>query len=125
MTQIDPRNTTTTTESTPGGPPPGKASSSYNWRVSVGMAFGLALLFGVLFGLRALGIFPPRPTEDPEVAAGRATLAALSTQQPAAVTQPTTAPAPALNSTGSEPTVPSRLAPNGSAPSVATPVPTE
>jgi hypothetical protein len=92
MTQIDPRNTTTTTPSTPDRPLPGKGGSSYNWRVSVGMALGLALLFGVLFGLRALGIFPPRPAEDPEIAAARATLASLPTQQPAAIVQPTLAP---------------------------------
>jgi len=65
------------------------------------MAVGLALLFGVLFGLRALGVFPSRPTEDPEIAAAQATLAALATQQPVAA-QPTTqaatlAPAPATS----------------------------
>jgi hypothetical protein len=45
------------------------------------MFVGLAILFGVLFGLRALHIFPPEPVQDAEIAAARATQAALGTQE--------------------------------------------
>lgn len=92
MTQLDRRSPTTTTPSTPNtdgrGP---KAGQPFNWRISIAMAVGLAVLFAVLFGLRALDIFPPRPAEDPEIAAVRATLAAIPTQQVAPVAQPTAA----------------------------------
>src|SRR6266536_5472679 len=82
MTQLDPRAPT-------GSPPPsdGRVPSSprrepgSNWRISVGMVVGLAILFGVLFGLRALHIFPPEPGQDGEIAAARATQAALGTQE--------------------------------------------
>jgi hypothetical protein len=98
MTQIDPRRPTTTPNPNP-GEPRRKQEPSFNWRVSVGMAVGLLVLFGVLFGLRALDIFPPKPAEDPQIAAVRATLAALPTQQAAPAVQPTPAstqaPAPA------------------------------
>jgi hypothetical protein len=98
MTQIDPRRPTTTPNPNP-GEPQRKQEPSFNWRVSVGMATGLLVLFGVLFGLRALDIFPPKPAEDPQIAAVRATLSALPTQQPAPAVQPTPAstqaPAPA------------------------------
>ena len=42
---------------------------------------GLAILFGILFGLRVLHIFPPEPGQDAEIAAARATQAALGTQE--------------------------------------------
>jgi len=45
------------------------------------MFVGLAILFGVLLGLRALHIFPPEPGQDAEIAAARATQAALGTQE--------------------------------------------
>lgn len=97
MTRIDPRRPTTPNPNP--GEPQRKQEPSFNWRVSVGMAVGLLVLFGVLFGLRALDIFPPKPAEDPQIAAVRATLAALPTQQPAPAVQPTPAstqaPAPA------------------------------
>ena len=38
-----------------------KEGPPFNWRVSVGMAIGLVVLFGLLFGLRALGISRPVP----------------------------------------------------------------
>jgi hypothetical protein len=53
---------------------------AFNWRVSLGIAIGLVVLFGALFGLRALHIFPREPGQDPEIAAARATQAALQTQ---------------------------------------------
>src|SRR6266516_4170809 len=95
MTQIDPRSPKATTRTAEVGEPPRKQEPSFNWRVSVGMAIGLVVLFGVLFGLRALDIFPPKPAEDTQIAAARATLAALPTQQAAAAAQPTLAPTPA------------------------------
>src|ERR1051326_5561778 len=92
MTQIDPRSPKATTRTADVGEPPRKPEPPLNWRVSVGMAIGLLVLFGVLFGLRALDIFPPKPAEDPQIAAARATLAAAPTQQAAAAMQPTLAP---------------------------------
>jgi hypothetical protein len=93
MTQLDPRSQATSTPQTPSaGGQPVKEGPPFDWRVSVGMAIGLVVLFGLLFGLRTFGIFPPRPAEDPEIAAVRATLAALSTQQPAPAAQPILAP---------------------------------
>jgi hypothetical protein len=82
MTQLDPRAPT-------GAPPPPKGGpggsprreAGFNWRISAGMFVGLAILFGVLFGLRALHIFPPEPGQDAEIAAARATQAALGTQE--------------------------------------------
>lgn len=94
MTQIDPRRPTTTPNPNPGEPQP-KQEPSFNWRVSVGMAVGLMVLFGVLFGLRALDIFPPRPAQDPQIAAVRATLTTLPTQQAAPAVQTTRASTPA------------------------------
>src|SRR5207244_6994662 len=96
MTQIDPRRPATTPNPNT-GEPQRKQEPSFNWRVSVGMAVGLLVLFGVLFGLRALDIFPPKPAEDPQIAAVRATLAALPTQQaaPEVQTTPGTKQAPA------------------------------
>src|SRR5262252_9467742 len=111
MTQLDPRSSPTTTPSPPStGGQPGK-HEPFNWRVSLVMAVGLVVLFGVLFGLRALGIFPPRPGEDPEIAAVRATLAALPTQQAAPAVQPTSAP---TQSSGPAPS--GRIAPSTPAP---------
>src|SRR5437879_11236472 len=91
MTQIDPRRPATTPNPNT-GEPQRKQEPPFNWRVSVGMAIGLVVLFGVLFGLRALDIFPPKPAEDPQIAAARATLAAAPTQQAAAAVQTTSAP---------------------------------
>ena len=67
------------------------------------MAVGLVVLFGVLFGLRALGVFPRQPGDDPEIAAVRSTLAALPTQQAAPAVQPTAAPTPHVRKTASLP----------------------
>src|SRR5579859_5038314 len=101
MTQIDPRTPKATTRTAEVGGPPRKQEPPFNWRVSVGMAIGLLVLFGVLFGLRALDIFPPKPAEDPQIAAARATLAAVPTLQAVAAVQPTKAstqaPAPATS----------------------------
>src|SRR6266516_2800268 len=72
MTQIDPRSPKATTRTAEVGEPPRKQEPPFNWRVSVGLAVGLLVLFGVLFGLRALDIFPPKPAEDPQIAADRA-----------------------------------------------------
>ena len=88
MTQIDPRAPT-------GAPVPSddrrhtprRVERGFNWRVSVGLFVGLAVLFGVLFGLRALHIFPAEPGQDVEIASARATQSALATRQVAA--QPT------------------------------------
>jgi len=82
------------------------------------MAIALVVLFGVLFGLRWLDIFPSRPGEDPEIAAARATLAALPTQQAAPAVQPTSAP---TQSSGAAPS--GRIAPSTPAPAGANPVP--
>src|SRR3982074_1270641 len=82
MTQLDPRAPTGVApppKGGPGGPP--RREAGFNWRISAGMFVGLAVLFGVLFGLRALHIFPPEPGQDAEIAAARATQAALGTQE--------------------------------------------
>jgi hypothetical protein len=91
------------------------------------MALGLAVLFGVLFGLRALGIFPPRAGQDPEIAAVRATLAAMPTAQPVAEAQPTPAPAETSAAATLEPVVLATAAPTATvAPTLgATPVAAE
>src|SRR5579859_8270605 len=104
MTQIDPRRPTTTPNPNP-GEPQRKQETSFNWRVSVGMVLGLLVLFGVLFGLRALDIFPPKPAEDPQIAAARATLAAVPTLQAVAAVQPTKASTQALAPATSGPVV--------------------
>src|SRR6516225_10094115 len=91
MTQTDPRMPARTPNPN-AGEPQRKHEPPFNWRVSVGMAVGLLVLFGALFGLRALDIFPPKPGEDPEIVAVRATLAALPTQPAAPAVQPTSAP---------------------------------
>jgi hypothetical protein len=119
MTQIDPRRAATPPDASP-GEPWRKKEPPFNWRVSVGMAIGLLVLFGVLFGLRALDIFPPRPAEDPQIAAVRATLAALPTQQATSAVQPTLGPTPASGPTASAPRALSTPAPAGAAPAVAT-----
>ena len=119
MTQIDPRRPTTTPNPNPGEPQQ-KQESPFNWRVSVGMAVGLLVLFGVLFGLRALDIFPPRPGEDPQIAAVRATLAALPTQQAAPAVQPTSTTTPASAPAPSGPIALSTPAATGAAPALAT-----
>src|SRR5712691_9431815 len=82
MAQLDPRVPTGAPPPSDGGPG-GSAlrETGFNWRISVGMFVGLAILFGVLFGLRVLHIFPPEPGQDAEIAAARATQAALGTQE--------------------------------------------
>lgn len=115
MTQPDTRSRTTTASPASTGGVPQNEKPRFNWRISVGMAIGLVVLFGVLFGLRALHIFPPEPGEDPQIVAVRATLAALPTQ-PAVAAQPTPTPAsagPAVATSASVPT------------NVATPAPTQ
>jgi hypothetical protein len=68
MTQLDPRNPTTTPpQPKDHGASAQKPEPSFNWRVSIGIALGLLILFGVLFGLRAAHIFPPEPTQDSEM----------------------------------------------------------
>src|SRR5438270_12563895 len=82
MTQIDPLAPTGAPplpNGGPGGSP--RREAGFNWRISAGMFVGLAILFGVLFGLRALHIFPPEPGQDAEIAAARATQAAFGTQE--------------------------------------------
>src|SRR5216684_203214 len=82
MTQLDPRVPTGAPpppDGGPGGSP--RRETGFNWRISAGMFVGLAILFGVLFGLRVLHIFPPEPGQDAEIAAARATQAALGTQE--------------------------------------------
>src|SRR5438132_11818117 len=120
MTQIDPRNPKTKSRPPDGGEPPRKQDAPFNWRVSVGMAVGLLVLFGVLFGLRALDIFPPKPAEDPQIAAVRATLAALPTQQAAPAAQPTSAPTAASGPVAVGSTALSAPAATGAAPASAT-----
>src|ERR1043165_6136082 len=93
MTQIDPRTPKTTIRTAEVGEPPRKQEPPFNWRVSVAVAMGLLVLFGVLFGLRALDIFPPSPAEDPQIAPARAPLAAALTQA-AAAAKPPLAPTP-------------------------------
>jgi len=82
MTQLDPHLPTGAPvppdDNRTGSPRPGPG---FNWRVTVGMLVGLVVLFGVLFGLRALQIFPTQPGQDPVIAAARATQAALGTQE--------------------------------------------
>jgi hypothetical protein len=91
MTQLDPRIPRKTSPPTHGaGASPQMQEPAFNWRVSVGIAIGLVVLFGALFGLRALHIFPPEPGQDPEIVAARATQAALQTQAVLAP-KPTTA----------------------------------
>ena len=91
MAQLDPRVPTGAPpppDGGPGGSP--RRETGFNWRISVGMFVGLAILFGVLFGLRVLHIFPPEPGQDAEIAAARATQAALGTQE-ALASRPTVA----------------------------------
>src|SRR6202049_2169156 len=82
MTQLDPRLPTgapaTPDDHSPGSP---RLERGFNWRVSTGLFVGLVVLFSVLFGLRALHIFPPEPGQDAVIAAARATQAALGTQE--------------------------------------------
>src|SRR6266542_5262454 len=82
MTQHDPHVPTGAPpppDGGPGGSP--RRETGFNWRISAGMFVSLAILFGVLLGLRALHIFPPEPGQDAEIAAARATQAALGTQE--------------------------------------------
>jgi hypothetical protein len=82
MTQIDPHAPTgVPAPSDDHRPTAPRQDRGFNLRVSVGMAVGLVVLLGVLFGLRAPRIFPPEPGQDPEIAAARATQAALGTQE--------------------------------------------
>lgn len=101
MRQIDPSVSPDT--STPGDPRPPSLPQEphFNWRVSVAMFAGLAILLATLFGLRALRIFPSEPGQDPEIVAARATQAALGTQQ-ALAPRPTvaTTSAPVATPTG-------------------------
>ena len=120
MTQIDPRSPKATTRTAEVGEPPRTQEPPFNWRVSVGMAIGLVLLFGVLFGLRALDIFPPKPGEDPQIAAARAALAAVPTQQAAAAVQPTLAPTQVSGPAASTPIALSTRPAAGGAPALAT-----
>jgi hypothetical protein len=93
------------------------------------MFVGLAILFGVLFGLRVLHIFPPEPGQDAEIAAARATQAALGTQE-ALAPRPTvavgSAPAAATSAVqvrpAATPATAQQSAPTA-APEVQTPVP--
>lgn len=119
MTQIDPRRPTTTPNPNP-GEPQRKQEPSFNWRVSVGMAVGLLVLFGVLFGVRALDIFPPKPAQDPQIAAVRATLTALPTQQAAPAVQSTSAPTSVSGPAPLGPIALSTPGATGVAPAVAT-----
>ncbi len=136
MTQLDPRAPT-------GSPPPsdGRVPSSprrepgFDWRISVGMVVGLAILFGVLFGLRALHIFPPEPGQDGEIAAARATQSALGTQEAlaprptvAAAGAPAAAPTSAGATSGAQvrpaaTPVPAQQPAPAATPEVQTPVP--
>lgn len=85
MTQIDPRAPTgASAPSDDHRPTSQRQERGFNWRISVGMFVGLAVLFGVLFGLRALHIFPPEPGQDAQIAAARSTQAALGTQEASA-----------------------------------------
>ncbi len=81
MTQLDPRVPAGAPPPPDGGPGAPRRETGFNWRISAGMFVGLAILFGVLFGLRVLHIFPPEPGQDAEIAAARATQAALGTQE--------------------------------------------
>lgn len=116
MTQLDPRPPTRAPAPPDGGSPTSPPQDSgFNWRVSIGLFAGLAVLFGVLFGLRALHIFPPEPGQDPEIVAARATQAVLGTQEAlaprptaAAAVAPAAAPTavPALATSAATPALP-------------------
>src|SRR5713101_1983031 len=109
MAHLDPRVPTgapAPPDGGPGGSP--RRETGFNWRISVGMFVGLAILFGVLFGLRALHIFQPEPGQDAGIADARAApapqpaAAATPEAQPplaaaAATTQPVIAPTAAAN----------------------------
>jgi len=100
MTQLDPHLPSGAPvppdDNRPGSPRP---EPGFNWRVTVGMLVGLVVLFGVLFGLRALQIFPAEPGQDAVIAAARATQAALGTQE-------ALAPRPTLGIAGASAGVP-------------------
>ena len=86
MTQLDPHRhpqSSAAPQDTGGSPPTREAPF---WRVTVGMAAGLVLLFGVLFGLRGLHIFPPEPDQDAGIVAVRATQSAIQTEPTQVVT---------------------------------------
>src|SRR5437899_1702185 len=103
MAQLDPRVPTGAPpppDGGPGGPP--RRETGFNWRISAGMFVGLAILFGVLLGLRVMHIFPPEPGQDAEIAAARATQAALGTQE-ALAPRPTVA---VVGAPAAAPTVP-------------------
>ena len=130
MTQLDPRAPTGAPPPPNGGPDGSpRRETGINWRISAGMFVGLAILFGVLFGLRALHIFPPEPGQDAEIAAARATQAALGTQE-ALAPRPTvavgSAPAAATSAVqvrpAATPATAQQSAPTA-APEVQTPVP--
>jgi hypothetical protein len=120
MTQIDRRSPKARTGTREVGESPRKQEPPFNWRVSIGMAIGLVVLFTVLFGLRALDIFPPKPAEDPQIAAARATLAAAPTQQAATAAQPRPAATQASAPAASGPIALSTPAATGAAPSLGT-----
>jgi hypothetical protein len=84
------------------------------------MAVGLVVLFGVLFGLRALDIFPTKSGEDPQIAAVRATLAALPTQQAAPAVKPTSGPTQSSGTAPSGGIAPSTPAATGANPALPT-----
>jgi hypothetical protein len=120
MTQIDPRSPKAAIRTAEVGEPPRKQEPPFNWRISLGMAIGLLVLFGVLFGLRALDLFPQRPAEDPQIAAARATLAAVPTQQAAPAVQPTLVPTQVSGPAASGPVARSTSASTGAAPALGT-----
>jgi hypothetical protein len=130
MTQLDPRVPTGAPlppDGGPGGSP--RRETGFNWRISAGMFVGLAILFGVLFGLRALHIFPPEPGQDAEIAAARATQAALGTQEAlaprptVAVGSDTAAATSAVQVRPAAPPATAQQSATTAAPEVQTPVP--
>lgn len=81
-----------------GRPPeiPQGAEPPYRWRTFFTWAAGLAIIFGVLFALRGLHIFPRPAGDDPEIVAAKATQQALMTAAvltPRPTVAPTRAPA--------------------------------
>ncbi len=81
-----------------GRPPetPSDAEPPYRWRTFFIWAAGLAIIFGVLFALRGLHIFPRPVGDDPEIVAAKATQQALMTAAvltPRPTAAPTRAPA--------------------------------
>jgi len=80
-----------------GRPPetPSGTEPPYRWRTFFIWAAGLAIIFGVLFALRGLHIFPRPAGDDPEIVAAKATQQALMTAAvltPRPTVAPTRAP---------------------------------